>query len=110
MRQARKAESGQERQGNSLVSRWQVGSLIGFLDFQVFVSSLVAAVPVNLNGTDVLKETLVANKSVVSVGSCNFRFDYRDGFVTSPLQEENRVSVTPVAGKVGGFASSCNNH
>lgn len=68
------------------------------VDLQVFVSSLVPTAPVSLNGSEVLKETLIAHNEVISVGSCNFRFVYRDGYQTSPLQEENRP--VSLAGKV----------
>ena len=59
----------------------------------------MSTVPVSLNGADVLKETCVADKSIISVGSCTFRFVYRDGFATSPLQESNKPMASP-AGKV----------
>ena len=63
------------------------------------MSSLVSTVPVILNGEQVMKETFVEDKSVITLGTCNFRFVYREGFQTSPLQEENRMITTPV-GKV----------
>lgn len=63
------------------------------------MSSLVPTVPVSLNGADVLKETPVADKSIISMGSCNFRFVYREDFMTSPLQESNHPVATP-GGKV----------
>ena len=62
------------------------------------MTSLVPTAPVNLNRSEVLKETYIAHNGVISVGSCNFRFVYRDGFQTSPLQEDNRPAA--LAGKV----------
>ena len=59
----------------------------------------MSTVPVSLNGADVLKETSVADKSIISVGSCTFRFIYRDSFTPSPLQESNKPMASP-AGKV----------
>ena len=63
------------------------------------MSSLVPTVPVSLNGAEIAKETLITDKSIISVGTCNFRFIYRDGFLTSPLQESNKPAASP-AGKV----------
>lgn len=63
------------------------------------MSSLVPTVPVILNGEQVMKETFVADKSVIILGTCNFRFVYRKAFQASPLQEENRMITMPV-GKV----------
>lgn len=54
-------------------------------------------VPVRLNGTDVLKETPVPDKSIITLGSCNFRFLYRDGFSSSPLLEVNKPSFNLTA-------------
>lgn len=65
------------------------------------MSSLVATVPVSMDGRDVVTETEVSNKSVISVGSCKFRFVYHDGEVTAPLLE-NRANPTS-ARKVDGF-------
>ena len=59
------------------------------------MSSLVPTVPVNLDGVGISKETLVPNKGVISVGSCKFKFVYREGFATSPLLVSNKPTASP---------------
>ena len=54
------------------------------------MTSLCNNAPVLLNNKAVMEEVLIPNTSVISIGSCSFRFDYREG-VFSPLREENHT-------------------
>lgn len=65
-----------------------------FCLLQVYASSLTPTVPVILGGKAVLKETLIKNGDVITVGSCNFRFAYHAG--VSPLREENHTTPEKV--------------
>lgn len=59
---------------------------------QVYVSSLVPNALVRLDEEPVVKETLIKNRGVISVGTCNFRFVYHED-VASPLQEKNGAAT-----------------
>ena len=58
----------------------------------MYVSSLVPTAPVRLDEEPVVKETLIENRGIISVGTCNFRFVYHEN-VASPLQEKNGAAT-----------------
>lgn len=59
-----------------------------YFSFQVFISNIDTSVSVYLDKKRVHQETLVPDKSLLSIGTCSFRFDYKEG-ILSPLREDN---------------------
>lgn len=64
----------------------------------MFVHSLNEKNPVLLNKQSVNDKTFVPNKSVISIGSCNFRFEYHEN-ILSPIK--NEITPSKVRAKTG---------
>ncbi len=73
--------------------------LVPIPTLQVYVTSLCSTAPVHLDSEAVMKETLILNNTVLTVGSCNFRFVYRDG-VFSPLREDNGARTPQIVSEL----------
>ena len=58
---------------------------------KVFVSSLVPNVPVKLNDVEIIEKAPVADRNIMTVGSCSFRFEYLNKSSVSPLQDTNSL-------------------